>query len=128
MKNDVSDQTLKDVLDGLFDTITKERRESEPYKDLFKKSDDIAEFLRDVDQKMMRVVLDATQVLRDKYGTCPNEVYNILKCLPFVTNYMEKKIVKEEGMCCCVDKVYYLLSQKVKVELMEGEKIKEVSK
>ena len=122
----VSNQTLKEVLDSLFDVITKERRESKPYKDLFKKSDDTAEFLRDVDHKMMRVVLDATQVLRDKYGMCPNEVYNILKCLPFVTDYMEKRIVKEEGMCCCVDKVYYLLSQKVKLELIEAEKMEEV--
>lgn len=125
---DVSEQTLKDVLDSLYDTITKERRETKPYKDLFKKSDNIAEFLRDVNLKMVRVVLDASQVLRDEYGMCPSEVYNILKCLPFVTAYMEKKIVKEEGMCCCVDKVYYLLSQKVNLELMKAEKIEEVSK
>ncbi|MCK4526304.1 hypothetical protein KAW18_02935 [candidate division WOR-3 bacterium] len=122
MDNDVNNQTLKEVLDSLFDIITKERRESEPYKDLFKKSDDTTEFLRDVNHKMMRVVLDATQVLRDKYGTCPNEVYNILKCLPFVADYMKKKIEREEGICCCVDKVYYLLSQKIKLELMEAEK------
>ena len=125
-KDDISSQTLKDVLDSLFDTITKERRETKPYKDLFKKSDDTAEFLRDVNDKIMEVVLDATQVLLDKYGVCPNEVYNILKCLPFVTNYMEKRIVKEEGMACCVDKVYYLLSQKINLELMDARKVEEV--
>ena len=126
--NEITNQTLKDVLDILSETITKERRETKPYKDLFKKSDDTAEFLRDVNFKMMKVVLDATQVLRDKYGMCPNEVYNILKCLPFVTDYMEKKIVKKEGMCCCVDKVYYLLSQKIKLELMEAEKMEKINK
>lgn len=125
---DVSGQTLKEVLDSLNDTIAKERRETKPYKDLFKKSDDIAEFLRDVDLKMIKIVLDAMQVLHDKYGSCPSEVYNILKCLPFVTAYMEKKITKEEGMCCCVDKVYYLLSQKVKLELMEAEKVEKAGK
>lgn len=128
MEKEVSEQTLKDVLDSLNDTITKERRESEPYKDLFKKSDDTAEFLRVVNSKMMSVVLDGSQVLRDKYDMCPNEVYSILKCLPFVTDYMKKRIEKEEGICCCVDKVYYLLSQKVKLELMKAEKIEEVSK
>ena len=128
MENNISNQTLKEVLDSLNDTITKERRETEPYKDLFKKSDDIVEFLRDMDDKMMGIILDGAQVLRDKYGTCPNEVYSILKCLPFVTNYMEKRIVKEEGMCCCVDKVYYLLSQKVNLELMEARKVEEASK
>lgn len=117
---DMNNKVLKKVLEGLYDTIAKERRASTPYKDLFKKSDDMSEFLREINHKMMSIILNASQVLLDKYHECPNEVYDILKALPLISDYMEKRVIEEEGLTCCVDKVYYLLSQRMN-ELLKSE-------
>lgn len=119
---DMNNKVLKKVLEDLYDVIAKERRASTPYKNLFKKSDNMSEFLRDINHEMMNIILNASQVLLDKYHECPNEVYDILKALPLVSDYMEKRVIEEEGLTCCVDKVYYLLSQRMN-ELLKPEEI-----
>jgi len=109
------EDALKRTLNRLSEHAENERRKSEPYKDLFSKSDDCESLLRQVEFKMTGIVLDACQVLKDKFGfrDIPHPVFDVLQMLPFLETYLEKKIVREEGNTCCVDKVYYLLSKDI---------------
>lgn len=122
------EDVLKKTLERLAKSAEDERRKSNPYKDLFSKSDTCESLLREVEFKMTGIVLDACQVLKDKFGfkEIPQPVFDILQMLPFVETYLEKQIVKEEGISCCVDKVYHLLSNDIlsrRKQANRGEKV-----
>ena len=114
-KDEKFEKSLKIVLETLSKNIEKERQESEPYKDLFSKSVNCESLLREVEFKMTGIILDACQVLEDKFGftKVPDSVYGTLEMFPFIVSYLTRKIEAEEGSACSVDKVYYILSNEI---------------
>lgn len=87
------EETLKKVMTGLIDYANKERRESKPYKDLFKSADSIEGLLRDAEMKMISVVLDAYQAYEDKYHRKNDALWDTLLALPYLTHKLEKDIL-----------------------------------
>lgn len=100
-------------MDGILVLADKERKASEPYKDMFKKVDpnNLEGTLRAIDSAMLKPVLDAHTALEVKGMKIGDEAFYFLLSLPLAAHLLEKKIQKEEGHTCSVDKVYYLLAQ-----------------
>ena len=103
---------LESVVDAIVKEADKEREESEPYKELFgEHGESIEGLLRKTEHEMTKIVLNMCHVLKEKYKCrVPDELFNIVLALPFVTNRLEKDIRDKEGMTYCVDKSYRLLS------------------
>lgn len=107
---------IKKVIEGILEIADKERKESEPYKDMFKRTEGqpFCVQLRQVESDMMRVVLNYTQILKENGYKVSNETFQFLYSLPFLVHVLEKDIVAKEGRTCSVDKVYRLLHQEFK--------------
>ncbi len=115
---------IKEIIDGLADLFTKERKESEPYKDMFSAvtGENYEGLLRKVESRIMEAVLDACIVIESKTGkSAGNEVYEFLLALGYSARELENKIKQAEGTSCCVDKTYYILNKKL-LELLNTKK------
>lgn len=112
---------IKELINVLHARAEEERLKSDSYKDLFHNHGDrIDGLLRKCEYGMMEVILDTATVLEKKYGVkVTNEAYMILLGLPLMVNQLQKNIEKDEGFVCCVDKVYYILSQFIVNELKD---------
>jgi len=105
---------LKNILDGLVSSFEDDVRNKESYKGLFEKFDGVSykRFLRDLEHKMESLALDACQVIEDKTGRImTREQIDILYALPFLAHRLEKEIIKDSGLSCCVDKAFHLLDK-----------------
>lgn len=112
---DNNTKILGELINNIVDIADKERLESEPYKDLFTKSDTAEGLLRNMDDEMTKIILNGCTVLKQKFGLekIGNEKFHILQALPFVLSTIEKDIRDKEGSSCCVDKAFYLISKKM---------------
>jgi len=120
MVEKVTATAIKEVLTGLFEAGRIEREKSESYQNMFRKTDGVSftGLLRDVEHQIMSIVLDACHVIETKTGKqVDNELFRVLKGFPLFEDLLEKDIDEKEGMCCCVDKAYYLLNEFVKQHL-----------
>ena len=101
------------MIGSILELADKERKASEPYKNLFKKTEGkpLPIFLSEVEREMTGKVLDAIAILEERGIKVNNEAYYFLLALPLTAHVLEKHIQKTEGSACCVDKTYHLLEK-----------------
>jgi len=118
------EKCMKDLLEGFMAGIEDARRKDPEYQKLFAIASDYGYLLSEVCHKMMNVILDACQVLKDKDGIkINNDVFAFFLSLPLLAFITKRLIKNEEGFSCCVDKTYYLLSATLKEVIAKvGEK------
>lgn len=109
---------IADVIDVILVEADKQREASDSYKDLFS-ADEVDGLLRRMEEEMMTIILNGASVLEKKFGVSfttknghrGNEAFGLLLSLPLLAHKLEEKIKAEQGITCCVDKTYYLLSR-----------------
>lgn len=113
------EKELKQIIEGMVEMADKEREGSQPYKNLFKRTNNkpFPVQLREVETDMVSVVLQYTQILKENGYKVTND---FLLALPAITKFFEKEIKEKDGYACDVDKTYYLLHERFK-ELLEKE-------
>jgi len=111
---ELNEDTLGDMLNALSKAFTDERKKSEPYKEMFKAGSTHTGLLRDLEHKMMGHILDACDVFKERHGITINQnQYHILLALPLLLKIAEIDAQKNEGIACCVDKAYFMLSEQL---------------
>lgn len=101
-----------DMISVIVDSLTKERQQQKPYKELFKAGSTHTALLRELQSKMINPVFDACHIYKERYGMTINEKqYHFLLALPLLVVIAEKDIKKQEGSTYCADKTYYILSE-----------------
>lgn len=111
----MSDQKdiLKDMINSLAESFTEERKKQEPYKRLFKSGSTYTGLLRHLENQMIGHVLDACSIIEERQGVRVNEdQYRMLLALPLLVKLAEDDARKNEGSACCVDKAFFILSEK----------------
>ena len=106
-------EQIEAVVNGILEVADRERKASEPYKDMFKRTDKkpFCVQLMEVEGEMMRVVLNYHAILEEHGYKVSNEGFRFLYSLPLLAHVLEKDIEEKEGSACCVDKTYRLLHQ-----------------
>lgn len=105
---------LADMMKSLADSFTAERKKKEPYKELFKSGSTFTGLLRRLENEMTNHVLDACEVFKERHGVTLNkDQYHVLLALPLLVKMAEDDAKKNEGMACCVDKAYFMLSEQL---------------
>lgn len=123
MKNDF-EKTLKATVEVLVDSFAKNRRKTEPYKDLFKAGNTFTGLLNNLNLKMVEHVLDASDVLEKTHNVIiSKEIYNFLLALPYLASELEKNVKDSEGYVCCIDKTFFILSEELKKLVENAKKI-----
>ncbi len=111
----MKENILGDMMTALADAFEKERQQTEPYKELFKAGSPHIGFLKHLEMQMTEHVFDARDVYQERYRIEINDdQYNFLLALPFLARISEQNLEKREGMICCTDKTYYILSEQFK--------------
>jgi len=111
---------LGEMLTALADSFQAERQKEQPYKELFKAGSSFTRILRELDTQMSGHVLDACDIIKERLGVEVNRSqYNLLLALPLLVHIAEKDAERNEGMACCVDKAFFMLSEEFK-KLGEG--------
>lgn len=102
---------IKSVIAGILEVADRERKESKPYKDIFKRTSGkpFCVQLMTVENEMMSVVLNYCKILEENGYKLSNEAFIFLYSLPILAKALEKDIREKEGSSCCVDKTYTLL-------------------
>lgn len=106
---------IKQLVEGIIAVADKERKQSKPYKDMFKKTKGkpFCVQLQDVNSEMVNVVLNYTSILKENGFNVTNETFKFLLALPILAHILEEDIVAKDGRVCCVDKTYRLLHQEL---------------
>ena len=118
--NDMAEQSemqsvLAEVLDSMVSAFEKERAQTDAYKTMFSGGGSFTGLLRQVNHSCMSGVLDGTQVLRGRYDVeCTQEVMEFMLAVPYLAYKLKREIEDRDGMCCCVDMVFFLLSEELK--------------
>jgi len=122
-----SAEALKSLMEGIIGVAEKERKASASYKLLFKRSNSMEGLLRNLEDEMTGHALNATTVLKEKYGyeKVSDEAYILLLALPFLEYNLVRYIQKTEGPSCCVDKAYYILEKAITQALVGEEYVKD---
>jgi len=114
MSEKINEESLGNLLSALAGAFTEERQKSEPYKEMFKAGSTHTNLLRDLEHKMTGHVLDACDVFKERHGVKINkEQYHVLLALPFLAKVAEQDAKSNEGLACCVDKAYFMLSEQL---------------
>ena len=107
--------TLKNMMIAMADAFTKERQQTEPYKEMFKAGSTHTGLLRELETKMTAHVLDACDVYKERHGVEVNRnQFHVLLALPLLAKIAEMDASQNEGQACCVDKAYFMLSEQIK--------------
>lgn len=114
MSDELDVGTLGNMLTAMADSFAEERQKEEPYKELFEAGSTHTGLLRDLEYKMMRHVLDACDIYEKRLGMKINKnQFHVLLALPLLAKIAELDASKNEGMACCVDKAYFMLSEQL---------------
>jgi hypothetical protein len=114
MAKELNESILSEMLGSLADSFTKERQKSEPYKEMFKAGSTHTGLLRSLEGKMSDHILDACDIFKERHGVKINHnQYHVLLALPLLAVIAENNARANEGMACCVDKAYFLLSEQL---------------
>ena len=115
MKEEISKETLTNMLINLANAFTEERKKTEPYKEMFEEGSTYTGLFRHLEIKMTDHVLDACDVLKEKHGIkVTNDQYHVLLALPLLVQMAERNAVDNEGLPCSVDKAHFILSEQFK--------------
>lgn len=112
--------SLKTAMAALVENIDNERRTTDCYKDMFKSVEGLnfESMLRDLNHKMMGLILTAGLVIQDKTGKpMTRNASNLLKLLPYLEEHVEQYIKAQDGLTCCVDKTYCHIDRLLKEAL-----------
>lgn len=113
-QKELNENTLGEILTAMSNAFTNERKQQEPYKELFKAGSTHTGLLRDLQFKMSQHVIDACGVYKERHGIEINKnQYHVLLALPLLAKIAEQDAQKNEGSACCVDKAYYILSEQL---------------
>jgi len=113
-KQKLDEAVFSKMLTALSNSFTEERKKSEPYKEMFKAGSSLTGLLRDLEHKMTMHILDAGIVYEERHGKKFNrDQRNILMALPLLAKIAEQDANRNEGLGCCVDKAYFLLSEQL---------------
>lgn len=107
---------LASVLDGIVARSKEERKSSEPWANLWNASENgLRGLLSQADLEMMRIALNTCDIIKEKFeiNQISDELFDLIKALPFAMHYVEKEITAEEGFSCCVDKTRHVYYEKV---------------
>jgi hypothetical protein len=110
----INEEQIKTVIDSLFSRIQEERKQSEPYKDLFKASKNgIRGVLDKANDDIMNILMNVHAVLEEKGfdKSKSNELWNTLHLLPYMFRQARRDISKNEGFCCEADKMREIVYQ-----------------
>ena len=111
----VNKDTLSNMLTAMAGAFTEERQKTEPYKEMFKAGSTHTGLLRELESRMTDHVLDACDIYKERHGVEINKnQYHVLLALPLLAKIAELDAKKNEGMACCVDKAYFMLSEQLK--------------
>lgn len=111
---ELNENTLGEMLGALANAFTAERQKSEPYKEMFEAGSSLTGLLRNLEHKMTAHVLDACDVYEKRHGVkINNEQFHVLLALPLLVKIAEKDARRNEGIACCVDKAYFILSEQL---------------
>lgn len=113
-EKDIDPNALGNILEAMANSFKKERQKEEPYKELFKAGSTHTGLLRELESKMTRHVLDACDIYEERHGIKINKnQYHVLLALPLLAKVAEKDAEKHEGMVCCVDKAFFMISEQL---------------
>lgn len=111
----LDETTLGNMLTAMADAFTEERHKEKPYKEMFKSGSTHTGLLRELESKMTGHVLDACDIYQKRHGIKINtNQYHVLLALPLLVKIAERDAKKNEGLACCVDKAYFMLSEQLK--------------
>ena len=111
----LNENTLGNMIAAMADVFTKERQKEKPYKELFEAGSTHTGLLRELESKMTRHVLDACDIYKERHGMKINRnQYHVLLALPLMVKLAKQDAKKNEGLACCVDKAYFILSEQLK--------------
>lgn len=111
--------SLETVVLSILERSDAERRESEPWKDLFRASEGGLEgIIYDADHKLMEIVLTTTDVISQKFGVrCSNRLFNLVKAIPFALNRVSDEIEESQGHVCHADKARRVYVEEIMTEI-----------
>ena len=106
---------LTQMMEKLAASFTEERKKKEPYREMFKSGSSYTSLFRHLESEMGAHVLDACTVIKERYGMSVNRnQYNFLLALPLLVKFATDDAIATEGLCCCVDKAFFMLSEEFK--------------
>lgn len=114
------DKALSEVVDGILQRADEERQKSEPYKNLWEASEkNLTSLLSEACHQMDFVVIDTLEVIKKRFNISriSDEVYNLIKLLPFAMSILRENIKDKEGHSCCADKALEIYCQKLLEEI-----------
>lgn len=115
MSIEVTQEALTSVLQGMVNAHKTEREKSNPFKAMFQPGSSFTDLLREVKSTGMKGVLDASAVLKQRYGAyISHPVFEFLLATPFLAYKLQRHIENTDGASCSVDKTYFLLSEELK--------------
>jgi len=90
---------LNSIIGGILKVAQKEREESEPYKDMFKRTSGkpFPVQLSEVNSKLTSIILDYDSILRENGIKTTAATYRFLVALPLLADILEKDITEKEG-------------------------------
>ena len=111
----LNEDTLKNMMSAMANAFTEERQKTKPYKEMFEAGSTHTGLLRELESKMTDHVLDACDIYKERHGAKVNKnQFHVLLALPLLIKIAEMDAKKNEGMACCVDKAYFMLSEQLK--------------
>lgn len=116
--------TLATVIEHMCSVARSEAQKTEPWKNLFASSEHgLQGLLSETQHQMNAVVHNTIDVIKQKFEIkrVSNELYDLIKLLPYAGAALRESITKEQGNCCCADKTRRIYYEQV---LAEIEKIK----
>lgn len=109
----MNENILGEMLQAISDGFTAERQKTEPYKEMFKAGSSYTGILRTLEHQMMGPVLDACDVIKQRFGVSVNtEQYHMLLALPLLVKIATRQAERERA-ACSVDKAFFLLSEQL---------------
>ena len=107
------ENTLAAMMGSLAAAFTKERKQTGPYKEMFKAGSSLTGLLRHLESEMTSHVLDACDAHKERNGVgFSTDQFNVLMALSLLVK-MATKDAEREGSACSVDKAYFILSEQL---------------
>jgi hypothetical protein len=113
-------QALGEVITGLAARFDEQRRQSDPWKELFAASEGgLRGLLSEAQHKTNSIILDLSSVIQEKFGLkrTSRKLYDLLKALPFAMNQLRDHIQTEDSHSCCADKARMIYYEEVLAEI-----------
>lgn len=97
-----SKEVMDEVVECLLGRADRERKASEPYKNLFKRTEGkpFPVQLREVERDLTNTILNYSKILEANGYKVNDETWEFLLALPILAHKLEEDIKKNEGRSC----------------------------